>query len=68
MARLSLNDADKQVRDWFTKKATALGCKVTVDEMGNQFAVRPGMCSNLVSYSGSCSRREEQGRSTCHDR
>lgn len=42
MARLSLNDADKQVRDWFTKKATAIGCKVTVDEMGNMFAVREG--------------------------
>jgi Iap family predicted aminopeptidase len=42
MARLSLNDADKQVRDWFTKTAESLGCKVTVDQMGNQFAVRPG--------------------------
>lgn len=42
MARLSLNDADKQVRQWFSKKAEAMGCKVTVDEMGNQFAVRPG--------------------------
>ena len=42
MARLSLNDADKQIRDWFTKTAESLGCKTTVDQMGNQFAVRPG--------------------------
>lgn len=42
MARLSLNDADKQVRDWFTATAKAMNCIVTVDQMGNQFAVRPG--------------------------
>jgi hydantoinase/carbamoylase family amidase len=42
MARLSLNDADKQVRDWFTKTAQSLGCKTSVDQMGNQFAVREG--------------------------
>jgi putative aminopeptidase FrvX len=52
MARLSLNDADKQVREWFTKKATALGCKVTVDEMGNMFAVRPGMLSVTLFCKG----------------
>jgi hydantoinase/carbamoylase family amidase len=42
MARLSLNDADKEVRQWFTRTAEAIGCKVTVDEMGNQFAIRQG--------------------------
>lgn len=42
MARLSLNDADKQVRDWFKASVEAIGCKYSVDEMGNQFAVRPG--------------------------
>lgn len=42
MARLSLNDADKEVRHWFTKQAESLGCKVTVDQMGNMMAVRPG--------------------------
>ena len=42
MARLSLNDADKQVRDWFKAKVESLGCKYSVDQMGNQFAVRPG--------------------------
>lgn len=42
MARLSLDDSDKAVRDWFIKSAESLGCKVSVDEMGNIFAVRPG--------------------------
>jgi hydantoinase/carbamoylase family amidase len=42
MARLSLNNADKQVRDWFQKTTKALGCKVTVDQMGNIFAIREG--------------------------
>ena len=42
MARLSLNDADKQVRDWFMAIAESLKCKTTVDQMGNLFAIRPG--------------------------
>jgi acetylornithine deacetylase/succinyl-diaminopimelate desuccinylase-like protein len=42
MARLSLNDDDKKVRDWLRKEAEAVGCAVTVDQMGNMFAVRPG--------------------------
>lgn len=42
MARLSLNDADKQVRDWFKVNVESLGCVYSVDQMGNQFAIRPG--------------------------
>lgn len=42
MARLSLNDDDKKVRHWLKKEVEAIGCKVTVDQMGNMFAVRPG--------------------------
>lgn len=42
MARLSLNDADKQIRDWFTSITESLDCKVSIDQMGNQFAVRRG--------------------------
>lgn len=42
MARLSLDDSDKQVRDWFLKEAKSLGCKTMIDEMGNLFAIRPG--------------------------
>ena len=40
MRRLALSDSDKQVRDWFAATTQSLGCKVHVDEMGNQFAIR----------------------------
>ncbi len=40
--RLTLSDEDKQVRDWFKAQCEALGCTVTVDEVGNMFARRPG--------------------------
>ena len=43
MSRLALSDTDKQARDWFVKTTEDLGCKVTIDEMGNIFAVRPGL-------------------------
>ena len=42
MARLSLDDSDKLVRDWFMNYGKFLGCKTFVDQMGNLFAVRPG--------------------------
>ncbi|MBW8725886.1 MAG: Zn-dependent hydrolase [Inquilinus limosus] len=40
--RLTLTDLDKQVRDWFRTQCEAVGCTVTVDEVGNMFARRPG--------------------------
>ena len=45
MHRLSLTDSDKQARDWFAETTAALGCDLTTDAMGNQFAVRPGRSS-----------------------
>lgn len=53
MARLSLSDTDKQARDWFTETTEALGCTVTVDAMGNQFAVRKGLKDGPPTYAGS---------------
>lgn len=47
MARLALNDDDKKVRDWLVEQTKAIGCNVTVDQLGNIFAVRPGK-SNAV--------------------
>jgi acetylornithine deacetylase/succinyl-diaminopimelate desuccinylase-like protein len=43
MARLALLDSDKAARDWFVETTKALGCQVTIDSMGNTFAVRPGL-------------------------
>ncbi|CBF75566.1 hypothetical protein AN3707.2 [Aspergillus nidulans FGSC A4] len=54
MQRLALSQEDKQVRDWFIETTKALGCKVTVDAMGNIFAVRPGRRSDVpATFIGS---------------
>ncbi|MCA8932040.1 MAG: Zn-dependent hydrolase, partial [Rhodospirillaceae bacterium] len=42
LARLALGPADGQVRDWLVAEATALGCTVQVDPIGNIFATRAG--------------------------
>jgi beta-ureidopropionase / N-carbamoyl-L-amino-acid hydrolase len=42
ICRLTLTDLDRQVRDWFRGEAEALGCRVTVDDMGAMFARRDG--------------------------
>jgi acetylornithine deacetylase/succinyl-diaminopimelate desuccinylase-like protein len=34
MSRLTLTDADKQVRDWFVETTKTLGCEVKIDAMG----------------------------------
>ncbi|WP_280537566.1 Zn-dependent hydrolase [Halopenitus sp. POP-27] len=40
--RLTLSDADREVRDWFRDRMEAAGLSVRVDEMGNMFGRRPG--------------------------
>ena len=40
--RLTLTDLDRKVRDWFKAQCEALGCTVSVDDVGNMFARRPG--------------------------
>jgi N-carbamoyl-L-amino-acid hydrolase len=42
ICRLTLDEQDVKARDWFRAECEALGCTVTVDELGNMFAVRPG--------------------------
>ena len=42
ICRLSLTDLDREVRDWFKARTEALGCRVTVDDMGGMFARREG--------------------------
>jgi hydantoinase/carbamoylase family amidase len=53
MARLSLSDTDKQARDWFAETTESLGCTLTTDAMGNQFAIRPGLNDGPPTYVGS---------------
>jgi N-carbamoyl-L-amino-acid hydrolase len=47
ICRLTLTDLDRQVRDWFRSACEAAGCTVTVDDMGNIFARRPGRDPSL---------------------
>jgi N-carbamoyl-L-amino-acid hydrolase len=42
ICRLTLTELDRQVRDWFKVRCEALGCAVTIDDMGNMFARRAG--------------------------
>ena len=42
ICRLTLTDLDAQVRAWFRARAEALGCVVTMDDMGAMYARRPG--------------------------
>lgn len=53
MSRLTLSDADKQARDWFVDTTRSLGCKVTIDAMGNTFAIRPGRQPGPPTCAGS---------------
>lgn len=53
MSRLSLSDADREAREWFSETAQSLNCRVNVDAMGNMFAVRPGRKSGPATFAGS---------------
>ncbi|KAF2090342.1 N-carbamoyl-L-amino acid hydrolase [Saccharata proteae CBS 121410] len=53
MSRLALSDADREVRDWFCQKVRDLGCQITVDAMGNIFAIRPGRNQGPATFAGS---------------
>ncbi|KAJ0113807.1 hypothetical protein J7T55_010051 [Diaporthe amygdali] len=48
-----LRYTDKQARDWFVETTKALGCTVTIDAMGNTFAVRPGRRNVAPIFAGS---------------
>ena len=48
IARLTLSAEDKQVRDWLVARCRDLGMTVTIDEVGNMFAVRPGRRADLL--------------------
>ncbi len=45
--RQTLTDLDRQGRDLFRRWCEAAGCTVTVDEMGNMMALRPGRRPDL---------------------
>ncbi|KIW16783.1 hypothetical protein PV08_03973 [Exophiala spinifera] len=47
MNRLSGNDDDKKVRDWFIAETAKYGCTHKIDVMGNIFAIRPGQNNDI---------------------
>lgn len=48
LTRLTLSEEDKRARDWFVSTTEALGCKTHVDQVGNIFAIRPGLNSDVA--------------------
>ncbi|CCX16149.1 hypothetical protein FPQ18DRAFT_125559 [Pyronema domesticum] len=53
MARLALSDDDSKVRAWFVSETKKLGCDVTIDNMGNIFALRKGKNGGPMTAIGS---------------
>jgi acetylornithine deacetylase/succinyl-diaminopimelate desuccinylase-like protein len=53
VTRLALTDDDRKVRDWFAQTTMELGCKLSIDEMGNMLAVRPGKKNGPPTCAGS---------------
>ncbi len=47
ICRLTLTDLDREVRGWFAAACRDAGCAVTVDDLGNMFARRPGRNDSL---------------------
>jgi acetylornithine deacetylase/succinyl-diaminopimelate desuccinylase-like protein len=47
ICRLTLTELDREVRDWLRVRAEALGCAVTIDDMGNMFARRAGQRADV---------------------
>ena len=47
ICRLTLTEFDSEGRDWFKAQAQALGCVITVDDMGTMFARRPGQRADI---------------------
>jgi beta-ureidopropionase / N-carbamoyl-L-amino-acid hydrolase len=45
--RLTLTDLDAEMRRWFIAACEEAGCTVTIDDMGNIFARRPGRDDSL---------------------
>lgn len=48
VARLTLTEHDKNVRDWLKAQCEKLGMSVKVDEVGNMFALRAGRNNQLA--------------------
>jgi len=48
MARLAASGEDGKARDWFVSEARSIGCDIEIDQMGNIFAILPGLRSDIA--------------------
>ena len=67
MARLTLTDDDARVRKWFTSEVEKLGCYLSVDQMGNMFARRPGQLKSTAPMTAMGSHLDTQPRGGRYD-
>ncbi|ANB15319.1 putative beta-alanine synthase [Sugiyamaella lignohabitans] len=48
MNRVTLNDDDKRVREWFILEGKKLGCQIKIDQMGTIFLIRAGEDNSIA--------------------
>lgn len=53
MSRLALSDSDQMARNWFVEVTRSLGCDISIDSMGNTFAIRKGRHEGPPTCAGS---------------
>src|SRR5437763_10010844 len=47
VCRLTLTETDRDARDWLRKETAALGCEMSLDDMGVMYARRRGKRNNV---------------------
>lgn len=67
MNRLALTDDDVAVRAWFRRAVEDLGCRVTVDELGNMFAQKSGKARSKAPMIAMGSHLDTQPRGGRYD-
>ncbi|KAF9885921.1 hypothetical protein FE257_012211 [Aspergillus nanangensis] len=67
MARLTLSDADAQVRRWLADEVHKLGCNLQIDQMGNMFAQQTGHLKSSVPMIAMGSHLDTQPRGGRYD-
>lgn len=53
MKRLAGTAVDGEMRDWFVEQCKSLGCRISIDEIGNIFAIFPGKNGGKPTAIGS---------------
>ncbi|KAL4912692.1 hypothetical protein BDW62DRAFT_216120 [Aspergillus aurantiobrunneus] len=67
MARLTLTDDDARVRRWLASEVQALGCSLSVDQMGNMFARQKGRLGSTGPMIAMGSHLDTQPRGGRYD-